>query len=198
MNVALKTEEYFTYADYLEWDTEERYELIDGVSYLMSPAPTPTHQGILAEVARVIGNFLHKKPCKVFVAPFDVRLNAAGADDTVVQPDVLVICDQKKIDSRGCVGAPDLVIEITSPSTGIRDHTIKLEKYLNAGVRECWIIDPDSKTVQVYILQEDLSAKMLTYNAKDVVPVTVLKGLQIHLQEVFPEETPLPEEGITL
>jgi Uma2 family endonuclease len=187
MNSALKEEEYYTYADYLEWDTDERYELIDGIPYLMSPAPTPVHQEIHAELMRIIGNFLHKKPCKVFSAPFDVRLDADGDDDTVVQPDVLVICDKNKIDSRGCVGAPDMVIEITSPSTGNRDHGIKLERYLDAGVKEYWIADPESKTVQVYIPLDHNRVDMQRYNATDVISGTVLQGLQINLQEVFAE-----------
>jgi Uma2 family endonuclease len=184
MNIALKKEVYYTYEDYLGWDTEERYELIDGVPYMMSPAPTPEHQEISMTISKKIATFLEGKPCKVYAAPFDVRLSA---DDeyTVVQPDLLVVCDTSKIDKRGCVGAPDLVIEITSPSTANKDHTVKLKKYLEAGVKEYWIIDPESKSAQVYILQDDHNANMSLYNAKDIISGTVLKGLQVDLQEVF-------------
>ncbi|MDR0875860.1 MAG: Uma2 family endonuclease [Clostridiales Family XIII bacterium] len=180
-----KKEEYYTYADYLEWDTEERYELIDGVPYMMSPAPTPTHQRISAAFTRLFGNYLRGKTCEVFAAPFDVRLNADEEDDTVVQPDILIICDKTKIDDRGCKGAPDLVIEIVSKSSGNYDRGLKLHKYINAGVRECWIVDPDDKIVQVYILQADRSANMLTYHAEDTVPVSILQDLRIPLPEVF-------------
>ncbi|GHU67379.1 hypothetical protein AGMMS49983_18470 [Clostridia bacterium] len=182
-----KSEEYYTYADYYEWDTQERYELIDGVPYMMSPGPTPTHQGILINLATVLRNYLRGKPCKVFPAPFDVRLNADGADDTVVQPDILVICDKTKIDDRGSKGAPDMVIEIISKSSGNYDRGLKLQKYIEAGVRECWIVDPDDKIVHVYILQDDGSANMSLYNASDIVQVNIFKDLSIDLTEVFAE-----------
>ncbi|MDR0310315.1 MAG: Uma2 family endonuclease, partial [Acidobacteriota bacterium] len=113
---ALQKDERYTYADYASWDTEERYELIDGVPYLMSPAPLRKHQSILFELSGQFRNFLKGKPCKAFAAPFDVRLNADTYDDTVVQPDLVVICDKLKLDAKGCVGAPDMVIEILSPS----------------------------------------------------------------------------------
>jgi Uma2 family endonuclease len=178
-------EQTYTYEDYLEWDTEDRYELIDGIPYMMAPAPTPLHQRISMALARLVGNYLHGKTCEVFAAPFDVRLNADDADDTVVQPDILVICDKTKIDDRGCKGAPDLVIEIVSKSSGSYDRGLKLQKYIEAGVRECWIVDPDDRIVQVYTLQPDHSANMQVYNASDIVPVGILQDLRIDLAEVF-------------
>jgi Uma2 family endonuclease len=181
-------EEYYTYEDYLEWDTEDRYELIDGIPYMMAPAPTPAHQRISIKIASALNVYLRGKTCEVFAAPFDVRLNADDADDTVVQPDILVICDKTKIDDKGSKGAPDLVIEIVSKSSGNYDRGLKLQKYIDAGVRECWIVDPDDKIVQVYIRKDDGSANMLVYNAEDTVPVTILKDMTIDLSEVFAEQ----------
>jgi Uma2 family endonuclease len=177
--------EYYTYADYLEWDTEERYELIDGVPYLMSPGPSPQHQSLSMTLSILIGNYLKDKPCKVFAAPFDVRLNADTADDTVVQPDILVVCDKSKIDKRGCKGAPDLVIEITSKSTGSYDRGLKLKKYVNAGVREYWIVDPENKIVQVYTAQSDNRSSLLFYDETDVAPINIFDDFKIDLAELF-------------
>jgi Uma2 family endonuclease len=181
------TKEYYTYTDYLGWDSEDRYELIDGVPYMMAPAPSPAHQRVSMALTLVIGNFLKGKSCEVFAAPFDVRLNADDADDTVVQPDILIICDKSKIDNKGCKGAPDMVVEIVSKSSGKYDHGLKLQKYIEAGVRECWIVDPDDRIVQVYNMQDDHSANMLAYTPKESVPVRTLKGLDIDLKEIFPE-----------
>ena len=182
----LREERRYTYADYCKWDDDERWELIDGVPYAMSPAPRPRHQGIIGEVHRQLATFLKGKPCKVFVAPFDVRLSAEDDDDTVVQPDILVICDRAKIDDKGCNGAPDLIIEVLSPSSAGRDKWVKFNAYRRAGVREYWIVDPDSGTVAVHILEGE---KYVTsaYGDTDTVPVEVLPGCEILLGDVFEE-----------
>ena len=178
--------ERYTYADYCTWDDSERWELIGGVPYAMSPAPAPKHQEISIELSRQFGNFLKGKPCKVYPAPFDVRLSANNEDDTVVQPDLSVICDRSKIDDKGCKGSPDLVIEILSPSTARHDRMVKLRLYQKAGVREYWMVDPDTKTVQVCIL-DDGRYFITTYDDTGIAPVTVLPGCEINLQEVFEE-----------
>jgi len=175
----------YTYADYCKWDDGERWELIDGAPYMMSPAPSPIHQGISREIAGQLFNFLKENPCKLFTAPFDVRLNAGKADDTVVQPDLLVICDLSKIDDKGCVGAPDLVIEILSPATIRHDRIIKFRLYQKAGVREYWIVDPDTQSIQTCTLNEDGFYVTAVYSDTDIVPVNVLSGCVIHLQEIF-------------
>ena len=174
-----------TYADYASWDDENRYELIDGVAYFIS-APTVAHQSILMELSRQLANYLIGKPCKVFAAPFDICLFGKGDDDdTVVQPDVIVICDRSKIENgRYCNGAPDLVIEILSPSSSKRDRFIKLNKYLQAGVREYWIVDPDHKGVTVHILEND-KYMIYAYEDNDVLPVNVLDDCDILLADVF-------------
>lgn len=158
--------ERWTYADYLTWPDDERWEIIEGVAYpwndtqAMSPGPGKLHQAVSFEIARQLGNHLKGKNCRAFAAPFDVRFaDAAGQSDnyeeTVVQPDLLVVCDTSKLDEKGCKGAPDLVIEITSPSTGSKDLTIKFDLYQRHGVKEYWIVHPDEQTVMVFKLGEN-------------------------------------------
>jgi Uma2 family endonuclease len=145
-----------TYGDYVTWAADDRYELIDGVAYLMAPAPTVGHQVLAGELHRQIANALRGHPCRPFIAPLDVRLPVGEQDDdsieTVVQPDVFVVCDTNKIDSRGVRGAPDWLIEVSSPSTAGHDQTLKLRVYERAGVREVWLAHPTDRTVAVYSL----------------------------------------------
>jgi Uma2 family endonuclease len=183
---ALQKETRYTYADYAGWDTKERYELIDGVPHLMSPAPTWKHQRISRELSYQFTAFLKGKPCEIFAAPFDVRLNADSYDDTVIQPDLVVICDKSKLSGTGCVGAPDMVVEILSPSTAGYDRVLKFNLYMRAGIREYWIIDPETKTVAVHVLQNG-GYMTSAYAETDIVPVRVLEGCAINLADVFAE-----------
>ena len=182
---ALPEYERYTYADYCTWGDDERWEVLDGVPYAMA-SPSRRHQEISGQFNRLIGNFLVGNPCEVFAAPFDVRLNIDSGDDTVVQPDILVVCDLSKLDEKCCIDAPDLVVEIVSPSTAYLDRVIKFKRYLQAGVREYWIVDPDSRSVSVNILKngEYVAA---AYGSEDAVPVHVLKGCIINLPEIFAE-----------
>ena len=176
--------EYYTYSDYAKWDDGARYELIDGIAYMMSPSPNRFHQEIIGNLYLQFAQFLVGKPCKVFLSPFDVRLNAAEEDDTVVQPDLLVICDKSKLTDEGSVGAPDLVIEVLSPSTARNDKSIKFKKYQRYGVREYWIVDPASNTVHAYTLT-DGKYVVNVYDDNDVAPVHILDGCFIDLAKVF-------------
>ena len=182
---SLRQEKRYTYADYHAWDDESRWQLIDGVPYLMS-APSRTHQRILGELFNQLYNFLDEKPCEVYIAPFDVRMNALGDDDDdVFQPDILVVCDETKLDDKGCNGAPDMVIEIISPSSAHLDKVLKFKKYQHVGVREYWIVDPTDKTVTVFLLENgNYIAK--SYGMADTVPVHVLEGCEISLPKAFP------------
>jgi len=145
------------------------------------------HQGTSFELAEQLRNFLKDKPSKAFTAPFDVRLSAQGEDDTVVQPDLLVVCERSKLDGKACNGPPDLVIEILSPSSFSRDKWLKFNLYQRSGVREYWIVDPDSGTVTVYTLE---GGQYMTsaYGGAQRVPVSVLPGCEILLGEAFEQE----------
>ena len=185
---ALRDDKRYTYEDYCSWDDDKRYELIDGVVWLMS-APLSAHQIICKGIFRQLDSFLIAKSCEAFYAPFDVRLNPDGADDTVVQPDIFVVCDLSKIDRRGLRGAPEMIVEILSPSTASYDRVTKFNKYLEAGVREYWIVDPDSKTVTACVLK-DGNYVTRAYAEADDAPVTVLEGCVIRLAEVFARAEP--------
>ena len=178
----------YTYADYASWDDDIRRELIDGKVYLMAPAPAETHQDISGEMHRQLANFLLDKPCKVFHAPFDVCLHADGDDDyTVVQPDLLVVCDREKLDGKRCNGAPDFIVEILSPSTASKDLIFKYNKYMSAGVREYWIVDPVDKVVRACILK-DGKYESIDYLNPDIIAVQVLEGCEIDTKRVFSEQ----------
>ena len=180
-----KENEHYTYTDYCEWADNERWELVNGRPYQMAPGPSPTHQNISGQLYRLLSDFLEGKPCKVFCAPLDVRLNADADDDTVVQPDLLIVCDQSKLDEKGCTGPPDMVIEVLSPSSQQRDRFIKFQIYRQAGVREYWIVDPESQTIQAHVLHD---GNYITYvfGNDNTVPVHILDGCSINLSEVFP------------
>lgn len=189
-----KSDQTWTYADYLTWDDGQRWELIDGVAYCMSPAPGRRHQELSGELFRQLANHLKGKLCKVYDAPFDVRLSEQqdSSDnyiETVVQPDLLVVCDKAKLDDRGCNGAPDLVIEILSPSTAVLDFKTKFDLYQRFGVLEYWIIHPAEQTLLVYKRGVDgLYGAADRYAGDDQVPVPLLGELVIDLAELFGEE----------
>ena len=185
----------YTYADYLTWMDDKRRELIDGFIHLMS-APLRVHAHISQRLNRAIDRFIEKKKKKYYIyyAPFDVRLplNKETADNKiydVVQPDICVICDPSKLDDKGCIGAPDLVVEILSPSTLKKDWNYKFNLYEAAGVREYWIVDPNTKTVNVFLLQPDGRYDMgTTYNCDQKTPVHIIEGLEIDLNKLFENE----------
>ncbi|GHT65722.1 hypothetical protein FACS1894110_08180 [Spirochaetia bacterium] len=181
--------ESYTYADVLEWDESFRAEIIDGKVYMMG-SPTTFHQRISRALFLKIGNFLEGKSCEVFAAPFGVRLfpKDDDSDNTFVEPDIVVVCDASKLDDRGCNGAPDLVIEILSPSTAGNDCVAKFNNYLKAGVREYWILDSETRTVQVHILDQGKYTTAV-YEADEKktepIPISVLPGCEIDLQTIF-------------
>jgi len=155
MSTAENLQQKHTYADYLQWPEDERWELIDGVPYAMT-APQRLHQDIVFELSRQVGNYLQGKPYKGYTAPFDVRLPRKDEVDakveTVVQPDLSVICDQIKLDKQGCRGAPDWIIEVLSPATALKDMNTKRSLYERHRVQEYWIIHPEDRWIMVYTL----------------------------------------------
>jgi Uma2 family endonuclease len=158
MTVFKRDTQRHTYADYLVWSRTYGDELVDGTAYVREPpSPTRAHQEIVGEVYRQAANALKGKPCRVYAAPFDVRLPKSTEEDdqvdTVVQPDVFIVCDLQKVDARGVRGAPDWLVEVLSPSTIRHDQTVKLPVYERAGVREVWLIDPIGRTVTIYRLR---------------------------------------------
>ncbi|MDR0614137.1 MAG: Uma2 family endonuclease [Dysgonamonadaceae bacterium] len=196
MEIVLDRNKRYTYADYLTWLDNKRRELIDGAVHLMSPSASKRHADISGNISWHIKGYIRKrKGCyKVYTAPFDVRLSADGEKEndkiyTVVQPDICVICDPSKLNYRGCLGAPDMVVEILSPSTGRYDYTKKFDLYEASGVREYWIVDPGLRSVSVYLLQADGKYDEGTFyeEGTDKIPVHVLDGLSLDRNDIFEE-----------
>ncbi|MDP3467899.1 MAG: Uma2 family endonuclease, partial [Daejeonella sp.] len=180
----------YSYANYLTWLFDDRVELIKGKVFKMSPAPSPLHQEISANISSAIHNYLKDKPCKIYYAPFDVRFaKESKADEdiyTVLQPDICVICDPAKIDGRGCVGAPDIVIEILSPGNNRMELLNKYCIYEEFRVKEYWVVSPGDKTLLKYTLDVEgkyQPSKLFTLSEK--VYSEVLPGFELDLDAVF-------------
>jgi Uma2 family endonuclease len=181
----------YTYADYLTWKFNERVELIKGWVYKMTPAPRRIHQEIESNLQGFIWNKIKNKDCKVYSSPFDVRLvkNKGISDneiETVVQPDICVVCDLDKLDDKGCVGAPDLIIEILSPSTIKKDYTEKFNLYEENGVKEYWIANPEGRSLQVFHLENGIYEELETFEEKeDIIASKLFPDLKIKMIDVF-------------
>jgi Uma2 family endonuclease len=179
----------YTYADYLKWTFDERVELIKGKIFKMSPAPTSIHQRLSLRINLALGNYLEGKKCEVFSAPFDVRLPRKSKDDkeiiTVLQPDICVICDSSKVEENGCIGAPDIVIEILSPSNNKKELKYKHEVYQEAGVKEYWVIDPREKAAQIFLLTNGKLLASGHLYAEDKVTTPILPDFTLDLSSVF-------------
>ena len=181
----------YTYADYLTWGFDEFVELIKGKVLRPMSAPVPIHQQYSVNLTTEIRQFLKRKACRVYAAPFDVRLTrSTGSGDaqiqTVVQPDICVVCDLTKIDQRGCLGAPDWIIEIVSPGNLRHDTKTKFDLYEENGVREYWVVFPGEQTVLAYVLDEHGRYEVAgEYAAPGPMPVTVLPELAVEWSEVF-------------
>jgi Uma2 family endonuclease len=179
----------YSFADYLNWSFTERIELLKGLVFKMSPAPSTTHQRISWQLSGRLYNYFKNKDCQTFSAPFDVRLpkesDAENEIYTVVQPDLCVICDPNKIDERGCIGAPDLVIEILTPSNTTKEMKNKFEIYEEAGVREYWLVEPNDKVVLIYILVDNIYQGLAPVTEEDLLKSTIFEGLEVPLKEIF-------------
>ena len=183
--------ERYTFADCLTWGVDERIEIVDGEAVMMAP-PTTAHQLISGEMFRQLANYLEGKKCRAIPAPFAVRLFEKDGDspedvDTMVEPDISVVCDSSRLDKHGCKGAPDMVVEILSPSTQRHDRLVKLGLYQRARVREYWIVNPEDQTVQVMLLDDGGVLQLHeVYDRQSVAKVNVLDGCFIELSKVFP------------
>lgn len=149
----------YTYKDYCTWQDDERWELIKGVPYMMSPAPLVTHQAVVISISSALYEFLEGKPCNVFCSPIDVRFSSGENEDTVVQPDIVVVCDRNSITPKGIVGPPALVVEVLSPSTALYDMGVKLGLYEAHGVSEYWVVSPDERLALRHSLQDGRYAR---------------------------------------
>lgn len=181
--------DYFTYTQYKNWPEDERWELIDGQAYDMSPAPGTAHQEISGSLFNQIYNYLDNEQCKVFAAPFDVMFpgpaETIDQTDTVVQPDISIICNMKRISEKGCTGPPDVIIEIVSPSSASRDLIIKRDLYEKKCVNEYWIIHPGDKIVWKYLLKNGSYGKPFVFDYTGTPSFERLPGLKLDLKKVF-------------
>ncbi len=181
----------YTYADYLLWNFKERVELIKGKIFKMSPAPSRSHQEISWLLARQLDKVFHKSSCKMYSAPFDVRLinfKESSSDHqiiTVIQPDLCVVCDTNKLDEKGCIGAPDLIIEIVSPGNSNREMTIKYDLYEENGVKEYWIVNQSEKTILIYVLVEDKYVGIKPITEKGKLESPTFPALKFSVKNVF-------------
>jgi len=179
----------YTYADYMTWRFTERVELIKGWVLKMSPAPSRRHQKIVGEIFTELNIYLRGNPCQVYVAPFDVRLPVSlkkGKTDTVVQPDITVVCDEKKLDEQGCVGAPDLVIEILSPGNTKREMKDKFDVYEESKIKEYWLVDPVREFAIIYTLnKKGKYVGSRTYTEGDIIKSKAVKGFTFEMSSIF-------------
>ncbi|MCP4218797.1 MAG: Uma2 family endonuclease [bacterium] len=182
----------FTYTDYLTWDDNQRWEIIDGCAFNMSPAPERIHQIVSREIFGQLWNQLKGNPCEIYNAPFDVRLplHRQKEEETinVVQPDISIICDSRKLDKKGCIGPPDLIIEILSPSTAQKDRMDKFNLYEKAGVKEYWLVSPGEKVVEVFILTNRRYGRPQLYSEKSTITLSVIPGHRVDLRTVLNTE----------
>ena len=191
MELALDLKKRYTYADYLTWADDKVRELVDGFIKMMSPKPRPIHQRVSASLIIELGLFLKKNKCSCRVYPeIDVRLPINGEKEdgdiyNVVSPDISVICDPSKIDDKGCLGAPDMVVEIQSFSTAKYDLTTKYDLYESSGVKEYWVVFPMEKGIEVFLLQPDGKYDEGTKYEDGKIPVHIFDGCEIYFDDIF-------------
>ena len=179
----------YSYADYLTWEIDEMVEIIKGRLFKMAAAPSRIHQKVAMKLSHRLYGFLEENPCDVYIAPFDVRLptttNKNEDIHTVVQPDICVICDKNKLDDAGCIGAPDLIVEILSPGNNKKELQNKYEVYQESGVREYWIIHPSEQTLLIYTLKNGAFIPSRLFTSGDQVHSGVIQGFVLDLEGFF-------------
>lgn len=181
----------YTYADYLTWHFKERVELIKGWIHKMSPAPLDKHQRIASSLYLEIGNYFKRRGCQVRFAPYDVRLldSKKSTEDTqiftVVQPDICIICDPAKIDRRGCIGAPDWIIEILSPGNSKTEMYDKYQLYQENKVKEYWIVQPEHENILQFALSAENYQLVKMYSGDEIISPVLFPELKISLTDIF-------------
>ncbi len=187
----LDLDKKYSYADYLTWEFEERVEILKGKVFSMGATPNTSHQRISGKLSGILWQKFNNMSLNFFAAPFDVRLldkKKSTLDQeiyTVVQPDLCVICDENKIDERGAIGAPDLVIEILSPGNSNKEMKYKFDLYEEAGVLEYWIVNPADKTVFIYVLKENQFIGMHPLIEEDIIQSKLFPELDFKLESIF-------------
>jgi Uma2 family endonuclease len=179
----------YSYMDYMRWQFQERVELIRGKIRKMSPEPNLRHQSVSANLSRQLLSYFHKQPCKVFIAPFDVRLPVAntikGKENTVVQPDLCIICDPNLLDEQGCKGAPNLVVEILSPGNTNHEMQTKFDLYEESGVKEYWIVESNVHVIFIYSLQNGKYVGLRPFIENMQIESPLFPELKIPVSEIF-------------
>lgn len=176
----------YSYEEYYQWKLEDRVELFKGkLSKIVKP--TRKHQRVSWNLTMALGKFFEKYSCEPYYAPFDVRLPSKSGNklQTVVQPDICVICDVSKLDDKGCLGAPDLAIEILSPGNSDKEMKDKFDLYEESGVREYWIVQPEDKWVNIYVLENDRFITHRPFIASDTIKSQIFKGLEFPAADIF-------------
>jgi Uma2 family endonuclease len=181
----------YSYADYLTWKFQERFEILKGKIFSMSPAPSRMHQTASFRISGIFYNFFLSKTCTVYTAPFDVRLinhkksTPNNEIFTVVQPDICVICDESKLDDKGCMGSPDLIIEILSPGNSKKEMNLKFDLYEENGVKEYWIVEPFQKSVLIYILQNEKYVGLKPFTEDEKIKSVIFPELIFDVNDIF-------------
>jgi len=182
-----KEKDRYSYKDYKTWGEEERWELIKGVPYAMSPSPQRRHQALVVQFISQLDTFFRGKPCRPLTVPVDVFFPEGEEDldsiKTIVQPDILVVCDPSKLIEEGVRGAPDFIVEILSPATALKDQSEKKELYEKKGVREYWVVNPHTLETFVYLLQDGSYGLPRAYSLRASVDVTIFPGLALRARE---------------
>jgi Uma2 family endonuclease len=189
--VTQRDTQHHTYGDYLEWSREYGDEIIDGVAYVREPpSPSPIHQELVGALYYELCRTLEGRSCRVYVAPFDVRLPKTDESDdkieTVIQPDVLIVCDRGKIDERGVRGAPDWLAEVLSPSTASYDQSVKIPLYERAGVPEVWLVHPTDRTLAIYRLEDGRYGRPIYEELKGKTLLSAVPGVSVDWDRMMP------------
>lgn len=183
MVLAKKKNQKYTYQDYLTWNDNERWEIIDGEAYNMAPAPTPEHQKVLGECHRILGNKLLGKKCQVFISPIDVVFS----EENVVQPDLIIVCDPKKITPAHINGPPDVIIEVLSPSTALKDKKEKKFLYEKFKVKEYFLVYPGEQYIEKFVLKNGRYDEPEIFDIRSSIKLTTIGGFSIPLKNIFPK-----------